>query len=301
MIRGLGTMVLLAATACSGAASETQQFDGVQAHAWVVYMDSIGPRIPNTPAHRAVGDWLIAELRRRADTVEVQEFVHVTRDGDSLHLRNIFARFRPAETRRVLYVSHWDTKPHATMDPDVSKRMLPVPGANDGGSSTAMLLGVADELKKRPPAVGVDLLFVDGEDYGNFDDGEADNLIGARWFATHMPPGYAPLYAVLWDMIGDYNQQFRQEDHSVRNAPEVVERVWGMARDLGLRRVFLDRVGGPMTDDHLPLQAAGLRIIDVIDCCNENYPYWHTTQDTPDKVSPQSLANAGRVALALVR
>jgi hypothetical protein len=74
-----------------------------------------------------------------------------------------------------------------------------------------------------------------------------------------------------------------------------------MARDLGFRRVFVDQNVGGMSDDHLPLQQAGLRVIDVIDCCNDQYPYWHTTQDTPDKVSPQSLTNVGRVALALVR
>jgi hypothetical protein len=302
MMREAVTMLLVAASGCGGGgASEAQQFDGEQAHRWVVRMDSMGPRIPNTPAHRAVGDWLVAELRARADTVIVQEWVHVSRQGDSLRMRNIFARFRPAEASRVLFVSHWDSKPHATMDPDPAKRRLPVPGANDGGSSTALLLGVADQLKRQPPAMGVDLLFVDGEDYGEFDGDEADVLIGSRWFAAHMPPGYAPLYAVLWDMIGDYNQQFKQEGYSLQHAPEVVERVWNAARDIGLSRVFVDRAGGSMNDDHVPLQRAGLRIIDVIDCCNENYPYWHTTADTPDKVSPRSLSNAGRVAMALIR
>jgi glutaminyl-peptide cyclotransferase len=116
-----------------------------------------------------------------------------------------------------------------------------------------------------------------------------------------MPQGYAPLYAVLWDMIGDYTQEFRQEANSVQRAPEVVERVWNTARDLGLGRVFLDRGRDGITDDHIPLQEAGLRIVDVIDCCNDGYAYWHTTQDTPDKVSPQSLSNAGRVAMALLR
>ena len=302
MTRSILSALLVAMAACrGGGASEAQSFNGDQAHRWVVYMDSIGPRIPNTPAHRAVGDWLVRELQARADTVWVQEWVHVTQAGDSLHLRNIMARFRPAESSRVLFVSHWDSKPQASSDPDPAKRRLPVPGANDGGSSTAMLLGVADELKKRPPAVGVDLLFVDGEDYGSFDGDAPDNLIGARWFAAHMPPGYAPLYAVLWDMIGDYTQEFRQETYSMQHAPEVVERVWNTARDLGLSNVFQDRRRDAITDDHVPLQTAGLRIIDVIDCCSENYPYWHTTADTPDKVSPRSLANAGRVALALVR
>ena len=225
MIRRAASAAMLAAAACRGGASQAQQFDGAQAHRWVEYMVAAGPRIPNTAAHRAIGDWLVQELGRRADTVMVQEWVHVTRHGDSLHLRNIFARFKPAEASRVLYVSHWDSKPHATMDPDPAKRGDPVPGANDGGSSTAMLLGVADELKKQPPALGVDLLFVDGEDYGEFDGNEEDNLIGARWFAAHMPAGYVPLFGVLWDMIGDYDQEFPQEGYSRQHAPEVVRRV----------------------------------------------------------------------------
>ena len=302
MMRPMAWTALLVAAACHGGSSEAQQFDGNQAHRWVEYMVNAGPRIPNTAPHRAIGDWLVQQLRQRADTVEVQEWVHVTHAGDSLHMRNILARFRPADPNRVLYVSHWDSKPHATMDPDPAKRNDPVPGANDGASSTAMLLGVADELKKRPPTMGVDLLFVDGEDYGNFGEyDDQDVLIGSRWFSQHLPPNYHPLFAVLWDMIGDYTQQFTQEGYSNRHAPEVVERVWTAARDLGLDRVFVDRPGAEMTDDHLPLQGAGLRIIDVIDCCDNNYPPWHTTQDTPDKVSPQSLANAGKVALALVR
>lgn len=303
MIRPLAMALLVAAPACRGASSAAQQheFNGDQALRWVQHMVDAGPRVPNTPAHRAIGDWLVAELRSRADTVVVQEWVHVTRDGDSLRMRNIFARFKPAEASRVLFVSHWDSKPHAERDSDPAKRRDPVPGANDGGSSTAVLLGVADELKKRPPEMGVDLLFVDGEDYGNFDGDAPDNLIGSRWFAAHMPPGYQPLFGVLFDMVGDYNQQFRQEGHSLQNAPEVVERVWGAARAIGLSSVFVDGRMGEVNDDHVPLQNAGLRIIDVIDCCESQYPYWHTTQDTPDKVSPRSLTNAGRLALSLVR
>ncbi len=306
----LAAFVLVAAgPACRSGASEAQQFDGAQAHRWVVSMVAAGPRIPNTPGHHATGDWLISELRRRADTVIVQEWVHVSLGGDSLHLRNIFARFKPADPNRVLYVSHWDSKPHADMDPDPAKRNQPVPGAEDGGSSTAVLLGVADALKKQPPALGVDLLFVDGEDYGSFDEpGTPDVMIGARYFAQHMPPGYRPVFGVLFDMVGDFTQEFYQEENSLQYAPEVVDRVWSTAERLGLGRVFRAVEQGAITDDHVPLHEAGIRIIDVIDCCatlgdpaHGAYPWWHTTQDTPDKVSPQSLANVGRVALALVR
>ncbi|MFI5207862.1 MAG: M28 family peptidase [Gemmatimonadales bacterium] len=301
-------LVIAGGSACRSGASEAQQFDGAQAHRWVVYQVAAGPRIPNTPGHRAIGDWLVSELKRRADTVIVQEWVHVSLQGDSLHLRNIFARFKPSDPNRVLYVSHWDSRPVSDMDPDPAKRNLPMPGAEDGGSSTALLLGVADALKKQPPALGVDLLFVDGEDYGSFDDpGTPDVMIGARYFAHHMPPGYQPVFGVLFDMVGDFTQEFYQEENSLQFAPEVVDRVWSTAERLGLGRVFRNAEIGAITDDHVPLHEAGIRIIDVIDCCatlgdpaHSPYPWWHTTQDTPDKVSPQALTNVGRVALALV-
>jgi hypothetical protein len=295
----LACAVLIVA-ACRGGASQAPAFDGEQALRWVEHMVAAGARVPNTAAHGAIGRWLVDELRARAESVEVHDWVHVTQTGDSLRMRNILARFRPADPNRVLYVSHWDSRPHADQDPDPARRHLPVPGANDGASSTAMLLGVADELRRRPPAVGVDLLFVDGEDWGD-DFSGPDALIGSRYFAANLPAGYRPLFAVVWDMVGGRSQRFLRESHSLERAPEVVERVWTAAEAIGLGRVFLDRDGGPVTDDHVPLLEAGLRAIDVLDCCDENYPYWHTVQDTPDKLSPRSLANVGRLALYLVR
>jgi Zn-dependent M28 family amino/carboxypeptidase len=252
--------------------------------------------VPNTAAHRAIGDWLVQELRARADSVEEQVFVHVTQQGDTLRLRNIIARFRPAEANRILFVSHWDSRPTADNDPDPAQRAEPTPGANDGASSTAVLLGVADVLKRQPPAFGVDLLFTDGEDWGDFSG--PDVLIGARWFARHLPAGYQPLFAVVWDMVGDADQAFPQEGYSLERAPEVVERVWSAAAEIGLGRVFPQRPGTYVTDDHLPLLEAGIRAVDVIDL---HYAAWHTVADTPDKLSERSLANVGRLALHLLR
>lgn len=293
------TLVLLGlAASCRGGTSQAPRFDGAQALRWVEYQVAAGPRIPNSAPHRAIGAWLEAELRRRADSVEVQTFTHVTAAGDTLRLRNLFARFRPADPNRVLFFAHWDSKPDASQDPDPAKRSLPVPGANDGASGVAVLLGVADELKRTPPTVGVDLLFVDGEDYGGFEGTAPDNLLGSRYFATHLPAGYRPLYAVLLDMVGDKDQAFPQEGYSVDRAPEIVDRVWTAAEELGLGRVFRPVRGIPISDDHIPLLEAGIHAIDIIDF---DYPYWHTTADTPDKISAVSLANVGRVVLYLVR
>ena len=296
-------MVAMVAFSChSRSSAALQRFDAAQAMQWVQFQVAAGPRVPGMPGHTAIADWLERELKARADSVEVQAFTHVTASGKRLELRNILARFRPSDPNRILYVTHWDTRPVAEKDPDPARQGLPIPGANDGASGTAMLLEVAGALKQMPPTVGVDLLFVDGEDYGSFEaaDSLKDVLIGARYFAEHLPAGYHPLFGVLWDMIGGFNQKIYQEGNSLDGAPEVVERVWRTAEDLGLQKMFSPLNGGPITDDHVPLLEKGIRVIDVIGF--ENYMQWHhTMQDTPDKVSPETLGDIGRLALALLR
>ncbi len=294
-------LALLAACQARGGPRPAREFNGDQAYQYVLQQVTFGPRVPGTTGHERAGDWILAQLRARADSVAVQEIRHVTRRGASLRLRNFFARFRPELAERVLFLAHWDTRPTADQSANLGQQRLPVPGANDGASGVAVLLGVADALKAKPPAVGVDLLFVDGEDYGNFAD-SVDVLIGSRWFAAHQPPGYPPLYAVLFDMVGDKDLQIYQEGNSTAFAPEVVERVWRTAQDLGYGRYFLPAVRPTLIDDHVALQRAGIHAIDVVDFdYGPNNSYWHTTDDTPDKVSGASLKVVGDVAVALTR
>jgi hypothetical protein len=299
MIRGLWIAILGALVACrgKGGGSHGSEFSGERAFGYLTEQVAFGPRIPGRPAHEKTGDWILAHLKSTADTVVVQAFTHVTRHGDTLHLRNFLARFRPQATERVLYLAHWDTRPHADQSANLGAQRMPVPGANDGASGVALLLGVADVLKGKPPAAGVDLLFDDGEDYGDFADTN-DVLIGSRYFAAHQPPGYPPLFAVLFDMIADKNLDIYYEGNSEISAPEVVDRVWRTAHDLGYGQYFLPGVKHTLIDDHVPLQHAGIHAIDVVDF---DYPYWHTTEDTVDKVSAASLQIVGDVAVALVR
>ncbi len=282
---------------CSSGGQATFQFDGDVALSYVEAQMNFGDRIPNTEGHRLTGDWIFKHLQSRADSVEVQAFTHVTADGDTLQLRNFIGRFRPDATERILFLAHWDTRPQADKDSNLGRRRLPTPGANDGASGVAILLGVADELQLVPPAYGVDLLFVDGEDYGNFST-STDVFMGSSYFVEHLPDGYQPLYAVLFDMVGDSDLRIPREGYSVDGAPEVVERVWRTARDLGFGNIFRQEVGTWVTDDHIKLQEAGIRAIDVIDF---DYPHHHTTDDTIDKVSARSLAIVGSVAMALLR
>jgi hypothetical protein len=290
-------------------------FSGDSALAYARAQVAFGPRVPGTESHRRAGDWIVAQMRARADSVEVQSWTHVTQTGAKLAMRNIIARFRPALTQRVLYVTHWDTRPTADNDRNLGARQRPIVGANDGASGVGLFIALADAFKKAPPTIGVDLLFVDGEDYGAFEAWDdttknKDVLIGSQYFANTMPATYKPIYGVVWDMIGDAALQIYQETHSVNAAPEVVARVWGTAKELGYDRYFLPEVRGGITDDHLPLIRKGLRVIDVIDvdycsdggtnCVGNEKNLHHTMQDTMDRVSAKSLQIVGDVALSLL-
>ena len=298
-------LLLLGACDRSKSSSGTP-FDGETARGYVKTQLDFGARVPGTAAARKAGDWIVAQMRQRADTVIEQRWNHVTAKGDTLPLRNIFARFRPQATTRILYVTHWDSRPVSDQAEDPAKRSLPVPGANDGASGVALFIALGDVLKKAPPTVGVDLLFVDGEDYGTFGPPDVDVLIGSTYFAANLPADYQPIFGVLFDMIGDADLLIPQESNSVERAPEVVSRVWDTAAKLGYQRYFPPRTGYAVTDDHIPLLDKGLRVIDVIDLDYLGPPgsgkpnYHHTPDDTLDKVSAQSLKIVGDVAYSLI-
>jgi hypothetical protein len=290
-------LTALQGSACSREAAPAP-FDGERALGYVRTFMDFGPRVPGTDSHRRAGDWIATEMRSRADTVYEQNWMHRTQSGDSIPLRNIIARFNVDAAERILYVTHWDSRPVAEKSMSVADRQLPTPGANDGGSGVGLFLALGDLLKAVPPAMGVDLVFVDGEDYGTFAP-DVDVLIGSTYFANHLPSAnYAPLFGVVWDMIGETDLGIPQEDHSLSRAPEVVARVWRTAADMGYGNVFVPASTTPITDDHLPLLDKGLRVIDVIDL---DYVHHHTINDTIDKLSARSLKIVGDVAWKLLQ
>ena len=292
----LGALLLVAG--CRDGGPPPPPFDGEAALAYVRRQVQFGPRIPGSEAHRRMGAWLDSLLRARADTVVTQAWDHVTLDGRTLPLRNYLARFRPEAPDRILFLAHWDTRPHADASGS-SDKTAAVPGANDGGSGVAVLLGVADAIAKAGGAPrGVDLLFVDGEDFGEFAD-SADVLIGSTWFARNLPPG-RPRFAVLLDLVGGPNPRFAQEGYSLTGAPDVVRLVWETAARLGHGALFPVESGIPVRDDHLPLQRAGIPAIDIIDLRFLNGPRWHTPDDTPDAVSAATLKAVGEVVLGVI-
>ncbi len=290
----------------SGCASPPpREFDGTAAFKYIETQMAFGPRIPAQPGHQRMIAWLDSILPGRADTLIVQHWTHVTAAHDTLDLHNYLLRFNPGASERILFMAHWDTRPHSDnqyVKPVqlLADRNKPVPGANDGASGVAVLLGVADILKKKAPTRGIDLLLIDGEDYGDFEKEPDDVLMGSKYYAAHLPPGPTPLYAVLWDMVAGRNLRIFQEGNSLLGAPEVVDVVWQAAKEIGHGDVFEPSPKFTLIDDHVSLQKVGIRAIDVVQFYPD-YPYWHTPDDTIDKLSAASLQVVGDVAVHLAR
>lgn len=285
-------------------------FNADSAWSYTQQQVAFGPRVPGTATAQKAGDWIVAMMKQRADTVIEQRWVHKTLTGDSIPLRNVLARFNPKATQRILYITHWDTRPVADSDPVLGNRTTPILGANDGAAGVGMFIALGDALKKAPPGVGVDLLFVDGEDYGkSFDPPYSDVLLGSQYFAEHLPaPDYRPMFGVLWDMIADKDLNILQEGKSIQGAPEVVTRVWAKAAELGYAKYFIAQSGYDVIDDHVPFLERGMRVIDVVDLDygppavsgGVSPNYHHTLGDSMEHISKESLQIVGDVALAVI-
>ena len=275
-------------------------FDGKKAFEYLKAQTDFGPRTAGSSAHQNCLNYMESEMKKTADAVNLQTFQVKGYGGENLNLTNVISSFNMSATTRVLLIAHWDSRPRADQESDPKKQNQPILGANDGASGVAVLMEIARHLHSNPPAAGVDMLFDDGEDYGK--EGDNNNyLLGTRYFAKNLPNGFHPAYGILLDMVGDKQLELLREPNSIRNAPDIVDLVWSTAKDLGMYQ-FTDEVQRPVLDDHLPLIEVGIKTIDLIDF---NYPdasnrYWHTTQDTPDKCSPESLEAVGTVLLHVI-
>lgn len=290
-------LVTCLAVVLLGGCSERFDVDGSRLMARVVTQVSFGPRVPGSEGHLAMRQWLVGELRAMGGTVEEQTFADSSL-GRPLELTNVIARFGPERGRRLMLCAHYDTRPWSDQEPDSAKRSLPIAGANDGGSGVAVLMEVGELLKRTPPAVGVDLVFFDGEDMGRPDRPDEYSL-GAKGYARRLPPAGTdarPVAAILFDMVGDRDLQIHPEVNSTQRAASLAALVLEAARATGARS-FRSEPRYTLVDDHIPLLDAGLPAVDVIDF---DYPAWHTQRDTPDQVSAESLAEVARVAAWLV-
>ena len=281
-----------------GVCTEPQsQPDGLRMMERVHAQVAHGPRISGTPGNTAVRTWIAAELVRLGGRVEQQAFSD-TMAGKVWPLVNVIGRFGPAKGQRIAMYAHFDTRPWSDQEPLEADRAKPCPGANDAGSGVAVLLEMAELMHRRTPAVGVDLVFLDGEDIGR--PTEPDEYCrGSRGYARRLPPlgdASRPVAGFLFDMVGDKDLGIWEEGNSAVRATNLVELVRDAARATGARH-FHPEVRYTLIDDHVPLLDAGLPAVDIIDF---DYPAWHTTRDLPDQMSAESLVEVARVGAWLI-
>ncbi|MGC9357043.1 MAG: M28 family peptidase [Anaerolineae bacterium] len=253
-----------------------QTFQGELAYDWVLRQTDLGYRITGTETNLLAGDMFIEDLRALGWEVREQNFTY--RDTP---VRNILA-WR-GEGPALLIGAHYDTRRAADQeDPNV-----PVMGANDGASGVAVLLELARVVDPTQINNRLYLAFFDAEDNGDLDGWSW--IVGSSYMANNWgEAGEPPLEAmILVDMIGDADQQIYYERNS---DPALREEIWAIAAELGYGDRFIPQPKYAMLDDHIPFIRQGIPAIDIIDF---DYPYWHTTQDTPDKVSPESLEAVG--------
>ncbi|HEX9838831.1 MAG TPA: M28 family peptidase [Anaerolineales bacterium] len=250
-------------------------FDGQRAYADVGTQVAFGPRVPGLEGHAKVREWMRAELVAAGWQVEVQES-----EALGHPILNVVAK-RSDGPPQLILGAHYDSRIFADHDPDPSQHTEYVPGANDGASGVAVLLELARTLPEDTQPIW--LVFFDAEDNGNIEGW--DWILGSREFVSDNP--VQPEAVIIVDMIGDADLNIYKERNS---DPALTDAIWETARNLGHESKFIPEYKHSMLDDHTPFVQAGIPAIDIIDF---DYPYWHTTQDTLDKVSAESLQAVG--------
>ena len=294
MIRAVFFLIVLSASCISFADSQTQSsFDGDRALAHIYQQVSFGPRTLDNPSAKAETLGFIASyLKPLATKLTIQKFSNNGMSGNNLWAS--FINPKPHANQRIMLGAHWDTRPISDQESDSSKQYLPTPGANDGGSGVAVLLELARIFAANPPPVSVDLIFFDLEDMGNIDN--LPFAIGARAFVERNR-FYRPSAGIIVDMVCDKNLTIPQERYSKTKASALIDQIWKIAARQNAT-VFSKDQGAYIQDDHLPFLEANIPVIDLI-----HYPfpdYWHTSEDTVDKCSSNSLEQVGNVILSLV-
>jgi len=279
-------------SAMTPSASQTQQsaakvaFDGAKAWDHLRKQVSIGPRPSGTPAIVETRKYIIDQLKASGIEAKEQPFIGMTPLGE-VSMANVIATIPGRSPDRLVLASHFDTKLY---------REFRFVGANDGASSTAVLLELGRVLKSRQNELTIELLFLDGEEARRPEWQGTDNTYGSRHYvqAAQKSGSLKTLKAlVLLDMIGDRDLVIKRDANST---PWLVDVIWSAASRIGHGSTFSMQLT-TIEDDHIPFLRAGVAAADIIDLEN---PTWHPAQDDIDHVSAKSLQVVGDVVVAAI-
>ncbi len=292
-------------------------FNTDSAYAFTKAQCDFGPRNMNSRGHDLCGEWIVNKFREYGCKVTTQRVNLTGYDGTTLRSCNIMASINPEATTRILLCAHWDSRPWADNDPDQSNWKKPIIAANDAASGVAVMLELARIInngkaeKALRPQLGVDFVCFDAEDWGtpqwaDVPDDADSWALGAQYWSKNLPQGYEARYGILLDMVGGVGAQFFQEGISLQYAPEIVKKVWRSAREVGFGSYFPKRMGGMVTDDHVPVNRyAKIPTIDIIpfypDCKQSGFgPTWHTLADNMENIDRNTLRAVGQTLVQVI-
>ena len=267
-------------------------FDGDVAFQYLKKQCEFGYRFPGSEEHLNLKNYFIDFLDGKTDSLSIYSHkINHPYIDKQITLYNLLAQYNIESKNRILLLAHWDTREIADKDSDINNQNKPILGANDGASGIAILMHLSEILNNYPLYnIGVDLLFVDGEDMGRH--GDIDNFcLGTKEFSKNVQLPYTKI-AICLDMVADKDPKFKKEYFSYIQAQKELDEIWELANSLGYIE-FSDSLTYPIYDDHRALYVAtGIPSINIIDF---DYPYWHTLEDTVDKCSPKTLSIVGNV------
>ena len=281
-------------------------FNADNAYSHIEKQVSFGPRVPGTAAQKQCADWMLVKLKEVCDTVYQQRVKVKSGDGKMLPCINLIGSINPGATRRILLLTHWDSRPWSDMDMQVKDK--PVIAADDGGSGVGVLIELARVIKenKLPAELGIDILFTDVEDYGKTEWGEDSYCLGTQYWARNPhTTGYKAEFGILLDMVGAANATFPMEQVSAQYAGNIQQQIWEAASTAGYKRYFPSVQGPGITDDHIYVnKLTGIPTVDIInmDLTGGNVfaKHWHTQQDNMMIIDKSTLKAVGQTLLQLI-
>jgi hypothetical protein len=286
-------------------------FNADSAYKFIKEQVDFGLRVPNTQQHKACAEYLKNKLSGYGLELLIQEAQVTAFNGAKLNIQNIMGRFHPERNERIFLFAHWDTRPFA--DRDTKNQNKPILGANDGASGVGVLLEIARLISITDPGVGIDIMFFDAEDYGAIDGGQFMDVaqmndtwcLGSQYWAKNMNiPNYRPRYGILLDMVGAKDAVFPKEGISMQFAPNLVNKIWNLAEELGYGNYFIKRLGSSITDDHTYINyLTGIPSIDIIhyDPDRRDFgKFHHTHDDNMDIIDKNTLKAVGQVLTEVI-
>ena len=280
-------------------------FNSDSAFQFVAKQLEFGIRVPGTESHRACRDWFIQKFESYGADVISQDFTATIYTGEKWPASNIIARFNPDKKERVILSAHWDSRFIAEEDPDEGRKDNPIPGADDGASGVGVLIEIARIIQNNPIDLGVDIILWDAEDQG--ERGNANNdwwCLGSQYWCKNMhTKNYRAKYGINLDMVGAKNPTFCKDEVSRVYAGQILNKVWGLAQNMGYSDMFVDKNTSGLVDDHTYVnQLAKIPMIDII-----NQPegksfvdHWHTHADDLSAINKRTLRVVGQVVTAVI-